>query len=276
MTRRTNFTNRRPTSRDSCQTPNYANLVPQSPQSVATQPQQTFVNVFRLYFEIEPLDFDQTIATQGEIPPNAKTAALALLAGVSRQEKSQIGFFTKETSEMHVLEVKQRASAATDLWTRRRPPKHNNPPAQPMLTFDQVLADLETKLLQQFKLLQGTLTQIVKRTWKAILKFNLCKLINIYDSIYKVTMTRALTDTREQGNLLKTKPSPIICTRYNNQKQRSLRALHQTDRAHSASAETLLTRIVRFTEDLDQELKKLIAQQVIDMIRSKLKVKPSK
>ncbi|KAA6312359.1 MAG: hypothetical protein EZS28_055939, partial [Streblomastix strix] len=71
-------------------------------------------------------------------------------------------FYAEEQSEEQVVEARQRARAATDLVTRRRPPKHNNPPAQPMLAFDHVLADLETKLLQQYRLLQGTLTQIVK------------------------------------------------------------------------------------------------------------------
>ncbi|KAA6383553.1 MAG: hypothetical protein EZS28_020922 [Streblomastix strix] len=65
-------------------------------------------------------------------------------------------------SEKQVVEARQR-TRATDLVTLRRPSKHHNPPAQPMLAFDQVLADLETKLLQQYRLLQGTLTQVMKR-----------------------------------------------------------------------------------------------------------------
>ncbi|KAA6374714.1 MAG: hypothetical protein EZS28_029758, partial [Streblomastix strix] len=63
MTRRTNFNNKRPTSRDSYQTPNYTNLVPQNPLQVAAQPQSTFVNAFRQNLEIDPLDPDQTITT---------------------------------------------------------------------------------------------------------------------------------------------------------------------------------------------------------------------
>ncbi|KAA6383123.1 MAG: hypothetical protein EZS28_021350 [Streblomastix strix] len=55
---------------------------------------------------------------------------------------------------------------------------------------------------------------------------------------------------------------------------RSLRALSQTEGAHPASLDTLLTRIVGFTAELDQELKKLTAQQVIDMIRSKPEIMP--
>ncbi|KAA6368003.1 MAG: hypothetical protein EZS28_036469 [Streblomastix strix] len=143
-----------------------------------------------------------------------------------------------------------------------------------MLAFDQVLAYLETKLLQQYRLLQGTLTQIVKRDLLATLKFNLCTFINIYDTIYKVNMTRALMDTTEQGNLLKTQPSPVIRPAYNNQMLKLLRALLQTEGAHPASVDTLLTRIVGFTGELDQELKKLTAQQVIDMIRSKPEIMP--
>ncbi|KAA6396751.1 MAG: hypothetical protein EZS28_007723 [Streblomastix strix] len=163
MTRRTNQTNRRPTSRDSYQTPNYANLVPQNPLQVAAQLQPTFKIAFRQNLEIDPLDPDQTITTPDEIPPNAITAALALLAGLSGQDTSQIDFYAEEPSEEQVVEAGQRIRAATDLAKRRKPPKHNNPPAQPMLTFDQILADLETKLLQQNRLLQGTLTQIHKR-----------------------------------------------------------------------------------------------------------------
>ncbi|KAA6374483.1 MAG: hypothetical protein EZS28_029989 [Streblomastix strix] len=274
MTHRGNFANKRPTGRDSYQTPNYANLVLQNPLQVAAQPQPTFVNAFRQNLEIDPLDPDQTIATPDEVPTNAITAARVLLAGLSGQEASQIDFYAEEQSEEQVVEARQRARAATDLVTRRRPPKHNNPPALPMLAFDQVLADLETKLLQQYRLLQGTLTQIVKRDLLATLKFNLCTFVNIYDTIYKVNMTRALMDTTEQGNLLKTQPSPVIRPAYNNQMLRSLRALPQTDGAHPASVVTLLTRIIGFIGELDQELKKLTAQQVIDMIRSKPEIMP--
>ncbi|KAA6356878.1 MAG: hypothetical protein EZS28_047596, partial [Streblomastix strix] len=108
MQRRTNQTNRRPTSRDSYQTPNYANLVPQNPLQVAAQPQPTFVNAFRQNLEIDPLDPDQTIATPEEVPPNAITAARVLLAGLSGQEASQIDFYAEEPSEEQVIEAKQR------------------------------------------------------------------------------------------------------------------------------------------------------------------------
>ncbi|KAA6365637.1 MAG: hypothetical protein EZS28_038838, partial [Streblomastix strix] len=100
--------------------------------------------------------------TLEEVPRNAIAAARALLAGLWGQETSRIAFFMEEPSEEQVVEARQRARAATNLVMRRKQPKHNNPPAQPMLAFDQVLADLETKLLQQYRLLQGTLTQIVK------------------------------------------------------------------------------------------------------------------
>ncbi|KAA6391409.1 MAG: hypothetical protein EZS28_013070, partial [Streblomastix strix] len=85
-------------------------------------------------------------------------------------------------------------------------------------------------------------------------------------------MMRALMDTTEQGNLLKTQPSPVIRPGYISQMLRSLSALPQTEGAHPASVDTLLTRIVGFTGELDQELKMLTAQQVIDMIRSKLEI----
>ncbi|KAA6401057.1 MAG: hypothetical protein EZS28_003412 [Streblomastix strix] len=87
-------------------------------------------------------------------------------------------------------------------------------------------------------------------------------------------MTRALMDTTEQGNLLKTQQSPVIRPAYNNQLLRSLRALPQTEGAYPASVYTLLTRTVGFTREVDQELKKLTAQQVIDMIRSKTEIMP--
>ncbi|KAA6354227.1 MAG: hypothetical protein EZS28_050246, partial [Streblomastix strix] len=99
MTRRINFTNKRPTSRDSYQTPNYANLVPQNPLQVAAQPQPTFVNAFRQNLEIDPLDPDKIIATPEEVPPNAITAARTLLAGLSGQQTSQIDFYAEEPSE---------------------------------------------------------------------------------------------------------------------------------------------------------------------------------
>ncbi|KAA6385956.1 MAG: hypothetical protein EZS28_018521 [Streblomastix strix] len=55
---------------------------------------------------------------------------------------------------------------------------------------------------------------------------------------------------------------------------RSLRALRQTEGAHPASVDTLLTRIVGFTRELDQELKKYTAQQMIDSIRNKPEIMP--
>ncbi|KAA6393734.1 MAG: hypothetical protein EZS28_010737 [Streblomastix strix] len=143
-----------------------------------------------------------------------------------------------------------------------------------MLAFDQVLADLEKKLLQQFRQLQGTLTQIVKLDWIATLKFNLCAYIIIYDTICKVNMTQALMDTSEQGNVLKTQRSPLIGPGYNNLMLKSLRTFSQNEGAHPASKDALLTKIIDIIGELDQELKKLNAQQVIDLIRRKLEIMP--
>ncbi|KAA6356743.1 MAG: hypothetical protein EZS28_047730, partial [Streblomastix strix] len=255
MQRRSNNTCKRLPSYESYWTPNYANLVPQNPLQVAAQSQPTFVNAFRQNLEIDPLDLEQTIATPEEVQPNAITAARVLLAGLSGQETSQIDFYEEKQSEEQVEEARQCAGAATDLMMRRKPPKQNNPQAQPMLAFDQVLADLETKLLHQYRLLQRILTQIVKRDWIATLKFNLCTVISIYDTIYKLNMTRALMDTMEQRNLLKTHQLP-------------------TEGAHPASVDIFLTRIVCFTVELDQELTKLTAQQAVALIRSKPKKIP--
>ncbi|KAA6356991.1 MAG: hypothetical protein EZS28_047482 [Streblomastix strix] len=115
--------------------------------------------------EIDPLDLDFTIAIPKELPPNAITAALALLAGLSGKDTSQIDFYTEELSEEQVVEAGQRARAATDLVTQRKQPKHNNPPAQPMLAKNQVLADPKTRQLQQCRLLQENVMQIVKLNW---------------------------------------------------------------------------------------------------------------
>ncbi|KAA6399697.1 MAG: hypothetical protein EZS28_004784 [Streblomastix strix] len=272
MQSRSNFTSKRPSNRDSYQTPNYANLVPQNPLQVAAQLQPTFVNALRQNMEMDTLDPDQTIATPEEVPPNAITAARVLLSGLSGQDTSQIDFYAEQPSEEQVIEARQRGRAATDLMTLKKPPKHNNKLAQPMFTFDKVIADLETKLLQQFRLLQGTLTQIVEQDWLATLKYNLYTFIIIFDTIYKVNMTRAEMDTTKQGNIMKTQPSPAIHPRYNNYMLRLLFALPQTEGSQPASVDTLLTRIECFTGELDQELKKLTAQQVIGMIRSKREI----
>ncbi|KAA6374777.1 MAG: hypothetical protein EZS28_029699 [Streblomastix strix] len=147
---------------DSYQTLNYANLVQQNPLQVAEQPQPTFVNAFHQNIEIVSQYPDWTIATPEEVPPNAITAALALLAGPSGQETSQINFYAGETSEEQVIKAIQYAGATMDLMTRKKPPKYNNSSAQLMLAFDQVRTDLEMNLLQQYRLLQGALTQIMK------------------------------------------------------------------------------------------------------------------
>ncbi|KAA6386054.1 MAG: hypothetical protein EZS28_018420 [Streblomastix strix] len=49
--RRTNCTSKRPPNRDSYQTLNCANLVPQNPLQVAEHLQQTFMKAFRVYIE---------------------------------------------------------------------------------------------------------------------------------------------------------------------------------------------------------------------------------
>ncbi|KAA6387616.1 MAG: hypothetical protein EZS28_016854, partial [Streblomastix strix] len=177
---------------------------------VASQPQSAFVKVFRLNIEINPLDPYWIIATPKVVPPNAIAAPKALLVGFSGQETSQIEFFAEKPSDEQVLEVRQRVKLVKILVTQIQTHKHNNSTAQPMLSFNQVLADLETQLLQQCRLPHGTLTQIVKRDQIATLKYNLCTFISIYDTIYKVNMTRALMDTTAQVNLLKTQPSPVL------------------------------------------------------------------
>ncbi|KAA6395066.1 MAG: hypothetical protein EZS28_009412 [Streblomastix strix] len=105
---------------------------------------------------------DQTIAIQEEVSSIAITAARLLLAGLSVQKTSQIDFYTEEPSEEQVVEARQRVRVATDLVTSKKLPKHNNPSAQPTIAFDHILTDFETKLHQQYRLLHGTLIQIVK------------------------------------------------------------------------------------------------------------------
>ncbi|KAA6398453.1 MAG: hypothetical protein EZS28_006026 [Streblomastix strix] len=266
---------KRPPRRDSFWTLTFANLIPQYPLQAAAQPQPRFVNAYRKNIEIDPLDPDQTIATTEKIPQNAKIAARALLAGLTGQETSQIDFFAEEPSKELLVEARKCARAATNFMTRRRPPKHNNPPAQPMLIFDHILADLEMKLLLQYRLLLGTLTQIVKRDWIATLKFNLISFINIFDTICQVDITRALMDTMKQGNLLKVQSSIVKHPGYNRQMLRSLRTLLQTEDARPTLVGTLITRIIGFTAELDQEIKKLTAQQVINLIRCKPEIIPS-
>ncbi|KAA6395499.1 MAG: hypothetical protein EZS28_008973 [Streblomastix strix] len=255
MTCRTNFTSKNPPNIDLCKTPNYTSLFPQNPLQAVAHPQPMFVNTFRQNFEINPLDLDQTLATPNEVSSNAITTAKELKAGLSGQKTSQIDFYAAQPSEQQVVEANQRVRAAADLMTRRSPPKHNNPPAQPMLAFEHSLADLETKLIQQYRLLHATLKKIMKGDQIATPKFNQCTIITIYDTICKLNMMRALIDTTQQGNLLKTQPS-------------------HTEGAHPASVDTLLTRIIGFTGELDKELKKLTALQVIYLNMSKLEIMP--
>ncbi|KAA6400915.1 MAG: hypothetical protein EZS28_003559 [Streblomastix strix] len=143
MQRRTNYTSKRLPNMDSYQIPNYANIVAQNSLQAVAQPQPTFVNAFCQNIEIDPLDSDLPISILKEVLSNAKTAARALSAGLTGQDMSQNYFYDEELSEEQVVEARQRARAATDLVTRRRPPKHNNPPAQPMLAFDQILEIVE-------------------------------------------------------------------------------------------------------------------------------------
>ncbi|KAA6386943.1 MAG: hypothetical protein EZS28_017530 [Streblomastix strix] len=233
------------------------------------QPQLTFVKAFRWNIQMGPLDPEQMIASPEDLLSNAIIAALALLAGLSGQKASQIEFYSEASSEEWVVEARQRVRSIMDLKKRGGPPKLNNVPAQLKLAFDHELANLDTKLLQQYKLLQGTLTVVVKRDWISTLKFNLHMFLCIKDKIYMENMILALMVRIEQEYLLMTQPSPVIIPGYYNWMLRSMGEQFQTEEAHLVSVDTLLTRIVGITGKLDQELKKLTAQQVIDMIRSK-------
>ncbi|KAA6381519.1 MAG: hypothetical protein EZS28_022954 [Streblomastix strix] len=190
---------------------------------------------------------DQTIATPEEVSSSAITEMRVLLAGPRCKKTSQIDFYAEEPSELQVIEAGQRVKVATDLVTCKILPKHNNPPAQPTIAFDHVLADFETKMQLQYIVLQSTLIQIAKRDWLSTLKFNTRTFISIYERIYKVNVTQALIDTTEQRNLLKTQPSPVKCPEYDNYMLRSLQVLPQTEGALLASVNTLLTKIVVFT-----------------------------
>ncbi|KAA6384682.1 MAG: hypothetical protein EZS28_019788 [Streblomastix strix] len=193
----------------------------------------------------------------------------------SRGKKRHRLIFTLNILQKSKSQKLDNAQVQPQIWGReKKPRKHNNAQALLMLAFDQVLAELETKLLPQYRLLHGTLTQIVKRDWIATLKFNLCSFISMYDSTQMVNMMRALMDTTDQGYLLKTQKPTVMHLWYNNQMLKSLRALPQTERAHPASVDTLLTRIVVFSGELGQELKMLTSQQVIDLIRYKPEIMP--
>ncbi|KAA6353738.1 MAG: hypothetical protein EZS28_050735 [Streblomastix strix] len=111
MTCKTNFANKRPPKRNSYNTPNYANLVPQNPLQADEQPQSTFVNMFHQNVEIDPLDSEQIIATSEKVPPSAITAARVLLAGLSGQETQQIDFCEEDPSKEQVIEAIQHTSA---------------------------------------------------------------------------------------------------------------------------------------------------------------------
>ncbi|KAA6355235.1 MAG: hypothetical protein EZS28_049238, partial [Streblomastix strix] len=238
MSRRYNNTNKRRTNRDSNQAPNYTRLVRQNPLIIAVQAQSTFMNALRQNLQIVRLEPIQTIIIPEVASLIVITAARALLAGISVQKTTQIDYYAEQPSEQQVTETQQRSRAATDLETRRKSPKHNNPQQQLMLAFDQVLIDLETKLQQQYKLQQGTLTQIVKHDQQATLKFNLCTFISIYDKIFKINLIRALVDKTDQGTLLKTQPSNEIRAVYNNLMLRSIRTLPQRDGTHPTSIDT--------------------------------------
>ncbi|KAA6369407.1 MAG: hypothetical protein EZS28_035067 [Streblomastix strix] len=97
---------------------------------------------------------DQTIATPEEVSSSAITETRALLAGPRCKKTSQIDFYADEPLKLQVVEAGQRVKVATDLVTCKKLPKHNNPPAQPTIAFDHVLADFEAKLQLQYKLLQ--------------------------------------------------------------------------------------------------------------------------
>ncbi|KAA6402181.1 MAG: hypothetical protein EZS28_002291 [Streblomastix strix] len=103
--RRINQTNRCPSSRDSYQTPNYANLVPQNPLQVAAQPQPTFVNAFHQNLEIHPQDLDQTIAILDEVPQITTATSLVILDGLLGQKTLQIDFYAEDLSDEQVVEA---------------------------------------------------------------------------------------------------------------------------------------------------------------------------
>ncbi|KAA6396214.1 MAG: hypothetical protein EZS28_008256 [Streblomastix strix] len=150
MTLSTNFTSNCPQNIDSIQSPNYTNFVLQNPLQAVAQLHPTFANAFRLNIKIDPHNLDQTIVTPEEVSPNVIKAARTLIARIQGQDMSQINICGENPSEGQVIKARQRARAASDLVIRRKPPKHNDPPEKPILAFNQVLADMETKLLQYY------------------------------------------------------------------------------------------------------------------------------
>ncbi|KAA6385955.1 MAG: hypothetical protein EZS28_018520 [Streblomastix strix] len=150
MISKSNNTGRRQLSQDSYKTLNYVYLVLQSLLQVVAQPQPSFVNAFGQNVEIDSLGPDQTSATLDEVSSKAITAARTLLLRLSGQDTSQIDFYNEKLSEKQVVKAMQCVSAATDLVTKKRPPKYNFPTMQSMLAFDRVIADLERKLMQQY------------------------------------------------------------------------------------------------------------------------------
>ncbi|KAA6378504.1 MAG: hypothetical protein EZS28_025966 [Streblomastix strix] len=70
MMRRTNYTSKRQPNRNSNQTQNYTNSVPQNPPQTAAHLQPTFVNAFHQNIVIDLFDTDQTIAVPQQVPPN--------------------------------------------------------------------------------------------------------------------------------------------------------------------------------------------------------------
>ncbi|KAA6395833.1 MAG: hypothetical protein EZS28_008633 [Streblomastix strix] len=83
-----------------------------------------------------------------------------------------------------------------------------------------------------------------------------------------------LMNSTEQGNLLKTQLSPVAYPENDNQMLKSLRVLQFTEQAQSASIDMLFTRIIGFTRELDQDLKNMTVQRIIDLIRSRPEIMP--
>ncbi|KAA6373207.1 MAG: hypothetical protein EZS28_031267 [Streblomastix strix] len=274
MSRKNFYSNRRPTTSTSYQSANFHYTAAPNPLVVATQTLPAFPNAFLRGTEESPLDPDQTLVLPDEVPPDAVTSARTLLAGLAGVETTQIDVFAEDPSEEQVQEARQRARAAIDLVKKAKPPKHDNPPPPELQYFDQVLADVETKLLELFKLQQGTLANLVRRDMVATLKYNLCCFVSIYEIIYKVNLSRAYLDLTEQGKLMITQHSPVIRPGYKVNMLKGLRKKPQVDGAQPASVDAIMKRMIGFSGELDYIPPKLTPQQIIDLIKSKPELMP--
>ncbi|KAA6395442.1 MAG: hypothetical protein EZS28_009032 [Streblomastix strix] len=104
-TRKCNNNTLRTLSRDTCNKPNYQNLIVQNPLGCTMQTLQIIINVFRQSIEIDLLDYNLSVIIPTDDSSIAITTVLAHFVGLVWRDTSKIEFQIEKQQDEQVTDA---------------------------------------------------------------------------------------------------------------------------------------------------------------------------